>query len=268
LRLVFGEVELLSRALSMKVLFVAGEVAPFSDTTETARLMRTLPERLQEAHGVEPRIIMPRYGVVSERRNRLHEVIRLSGAEIPVGPDSDTLRVKVASIPGIRLQVYFMDSVEYFKRKGLHDNRKDGTAFDDNPARALFLARAALSTAHKLGWNPDVVHAAGWIGALVPHVLQSDAALAGTKSVFTPDLVDGFEPVLSATEAAVLELPEALGGLSLRAIGLTTADAVAYAPGDGAGPGEPAGPVLDGDGDGAAERAADLYATLRTALAA
>ncbi|HEX8299282.1 MAG TPA: glycogen/starch synthase [Rubricoccaceae bacterium] len=251
----------------MKVLFVAGEVAPFSDTTETSRLMRTLPERLQEFHGVEPRIIMPRYGVVSERRNRLHEVIRLSGAEIPVGDQTDTLRVKVASIPGIRLQVYFMDSVVFYKRKGLHASR-DGVVFEDNPARALFLARAALSTAQKLGWTPDVVHAAGWIGALVPHVLRSDEALSSARSVYTPDLIDGYDPVLTAEDAAALGLDGIVGGQSLRAIGLTSADAVAYAPGDGAQDGEPAGPVLDGDDEGAAERAAELYATLRPALAA
>ena len=252
----------------MKVLFVAGEVAPFSDTTETAALMRTLPEQLQEFHGVEPRIIMPRYGVVSERRNRLHEVIRLSGAVIPVGADTDTLRVKVASIPGIRLQVYFMDSTDFFKRKGLHLNRKDGKVFDDNVARALFFARAALSTAHKLGWNPDVVHAAGWIGALAPFVLQSDPELPGVRTVFTPDRVEGFDPVLSADEATALGLPEAFGGRTLRDIGLTSADAAAYAPGDGAGDGEPAGPTLDGDTAGAAERAAALYASLHPALAA
>ena len=252
----------------MKVLFVAGEVAPFSDTTETSRLMRTLPERLQEAHGVEPRIIMPRYGVVSERRNRLHEVIRLSGAEIPVGDQTDTLRVKVASIPGIRLQVYFMDSVVFFKKKGLHLNVKDGEVFDDNTARALFLARAALSTARKLGWTPDIVHATGWIGALVAHVIREDDALASVRTVFTPDVVEGFDPTLGADEAAALGLPEAFGGQSLRAIGLTTADAVAYAPGDEAHDGEPAGPVLDGDDEGAAERAAELYAALQPAVAA
>ena len=252
----------------MKVLFVAGEVAPFSETTETAALMRTLPEQLQEAHGVEPRIIMPRYGVVSERRNRLHEVIRLSGAEIPVGPDTDTLRVKVASIPGIRLQVYFMDSVDFFKRKGLHANRKDGKVFEDNVARALFFARAALSTAHKLGWNPDIVHAAGWIGALAPHVLQSDEEMSGIKSVFTPDRVEGFDPVLSPEEAEALGLPEAFGGRTLRDIGLSSADSAAYAPGDGPADGEPDGPVLDGDVDGAAERAAALYASLRPEVTA
>ena len=252
----------------MKVLFVAGEVAPFSETTDVAHLMRTLPERLQELHGVEPRIVMPRYGVVSERRNRLHEVIRLSGAEIPVGDQTDTLRVKVASIPGIRLQVYFMDSVAFYKRKGLHTNRKDGVMFEDNPARALFLARAALSTAQKLGWVPDIVHATGWIGALAPHVIGEDATLDRTRTVYTPDLVEDFEPVMAPADTETLGLPEAFGGMTMRAIGLTTADAAAYGPGDAARDGEPDGPVLDGDPDGSAERAAALYASLQPALVA
>ena len=256
----------------MRVLFVAGEVAPFSDTTDTAALMRVLPEALQEHKEVEPRIMMPRYGVVSERRNRLHEVIRLSGDEIAAGDSSDTLKVKVASIPGIRLQVYFMDSATFFKRKGLHKERKTEKLFPDNPARALFFARAALSTAQKLGWNPDVVHAAGWISAFVPHVLQEefngDELFADARSVYTPDVVDGYTPELSAEEAETLGLPSDWGGLSLRQIGLQTADAAAYAPGDEAGSGEPDGPVLDVEPEPAADAAAELYGSLSPAEAA
>ena len=130
----------------MRVLFVAGEVAPFSETSQAAHFARHVPEHLQEEHGVEPRILMPRYGTVSERRNRLHEVIRLSGADVEAGGTSDTLKVKVASIPGIRLQVYFMDSVHFFKRKGVLADRKSHEEFEDNAARALFFARAALGT--------------------------------------------------------------------------------------------------------------------------
>ena len=250
----------------MRVLFVAGEVAPFSDTTETARLIRALPEALQETKDVEPRIMMPRYGVVSERRNRLHEVIRLSGAEIPVGDDSDTLKVKVASIPGIRLQVYFMDSVDYFKRKGLHKERKTEELFEDNPQRALFYARAALSTVEKLGWSPDVVHAAGWISAFVPHVLHTELGehelFASSTSVFTPDVVDGYAPELSPEQADALGLPAALGGQSLRAIGLQSASGAAYAAGDTAGADEPEGPVIEGEPEAMADQAAALYASL------
>lgn len=256
----------------MRVLFVAGEVAPFSETTETAALMRTLPEALQEHHDVEPRIMMPRYGVVSERRNRLHEVIRLSGAEIEAGDSSDTLKVKVASIPGIRLQVYFMDSVTFFKRKGLHKERKTEALFKDNPARALFFARAALSTAQKLGWNPDVVHAAGWISSFVPHVLAEEFAddelFSAARSVYTPDVVEGYAPELSAEEAETLGLPDAWAGLSLRQIGLQTANGVAYAASDAAGEGEPSGPVLGTEPEPAAAEAAALYDSLNQALAA
>ena len=256
----------------MRVLFVAGEVAPFSKTTETAGLLRVLPEALEEHKGVEPRIMMPRYGVVSERRNRLHEVIRLSGAEIEAGGARDTLKVKVASIPGIRLQVYFMDSAAFFKRKGLYKDRKTDAVFKDNPARALFFARAALSTAEKLGWNPDVVHASGWIAALVPHVLRDerggDELFADARSVFTPDVVPGYEPTLGAEEAAELGLPEAWAGRPLRQIGLETADAAAYAPGDAPGDGEPAGPTLPAEPEPAADAAAELYGSLDPALAA
>ena len=255
----------------MRVLFVAGEVAPFSDTTETAKLLRALPEALQEEHGVEPRILMPRYGVVSERRNRLHEVIRLSGSVIEAGEKKDTLQVKVASIPGIRLQVYFMDSVAFFKRKGLYRDRKTEALFEDNPARGLFYARAALTTAAKLGWNPDVVHASGWISAFVPHVLATDladdASMAGAKTVFTPDVIEGYEAELSADDAASLGLPESFGGRSLRDIGLGTSDAAAYAEGDGPRDGEPEGPMLTGEPTEMAATALALYQTLAPAQA-
>lgn len=256
----------------MRVLFVAGEVAPFSETTETAQILRVLPEALQEHKDVEPRILMPRYGVVSERRNRLHEVIRLSGAEISAGEATDTLKVKVASIPGIRLQVYFMDSVHFFKRKGLHEDRKSKATFEDNPARALFFARAALSTVEKLGWGPDVVHAAGWISAFVPHVLQSELGdnelFAGVRTVYTPDGADGYSHTLTEAEATDLGLPAEWTGRTLRQIGLDTADAVAYAGSDAAADGEPDGPTLSEDGEAAADQAAELYGPPDPALAA
>lgn len=250
----------------MRILFVAGEVAPFSETTSTARLMRALPEALEEFQEVEPRIIMPRYGVVSERRNRLHEVIRLSGSKIPVGEEVEEVTVKVASIPGIRLQVYFMDSPKYFKRKGLHAGKKDGKLFEDNPARALFFGRAALETTKRLGWSPDVVHSAGWMGAFVPYLLKNDYAedtlFAESKSVFTPDVVDGYIPTLTTEEAGTLAFPETLADTSLRSIGLSLADTPVYAPEDGPESGEPKGHVLDSEGERLANEAAEIYREL------
>lgn len=247
----------------MKVLYIAGEVAPFSETTAAAHLVRLVPDAIQESEvdDFEVRIMMPRYGVISERRNRLHEVIRLSGAEISVGNDQDTLRVKVASIPGIRLQVYFMDSLLYFKRKGLHKDRRDGTVFEDNSARALYFAQATISTARKLGWSPDVIHATGWISGFVPTLIQAaheEALFTDTKCVYTPDTIDA-EIVLSAEEADMYGLPTNLIGKTLQQIGMETADAVAYAEEFIGGP---EGVDLTGDPEEIIARAKDLYGSI------
>ncbi len=140
----------------MRILFISGEVAPFSEKSELASVVRSLPESLHESGKFETRIMMPRYGTVSERRNRLHEVIRLSGSEIMLGDRTETLRVKVASIPGIRLQVYFMDNDFYFKRKGIFAD-KQGKLFEDNLERSAFYARSVIRTIRNLGWQPDLI---------------------------------------------------------------------------------------------------------------
>ena len=177
----------------------------------------------------------------------------------------------MASIPGIRLQVYFMDSVHFFKRKGLHRERKTEVTFEDNPARALFFARAALSTVEKLGWGPDLIHAAGWISALVPHVASTELAgselFASAKTVYTPDAAGGYNPTLSEAEAESLGLPPEWAGLSFREIGLRSADAAAYATSDAAADGEPEGPTLVEGAEDMAEQAAALYQSVNPALA-
>ncbi len=242
----------------MKVLFVAGEVAPFSASTEAAQLARDLPEQLQELGDFEARIIMPRYGTVSERRNRLHEVIRLSGSEITVGERTETLKVKVASIPGIRLQVYFMDNDFFFKRKGLFQDRRTEVLFEDNAERALYFGRAALATVENLGWAPDVVHATGWITGLVPALLRGEFAehklFKATKTVYTPDAAD-VDVRLTAEAAEAAGLPADTADRDLREVGAAFADAVAYGPGR-AGDG---GTDLSGEPKEAAEKAAALY---------
>lgn len=195
-------------ATPTRILYVAGEVAPFSETTEIAPLVRSLAEQLQEQSDHDVRITMPRYGTVSERKNRLHEVIRLSGTEIPMGDDESTLKVKVASIPSTRLQVYFMDSKAFFGRKGLHVNKK-GNCYEDNAERALFYGRSVLETIKKLRWGPDLVHAFGWVSGFVPMLLRteygSDELFESTRVVYTPDAVDA-EAHLTADLVDALDL--------------------------------------------------------------
>lgn len=239
-------------ANAMRILFIAGEVAPFSEQSEHSQVLRTLPEALHETGNYETRIMMPRYGTVSERRNRLHEVIRLSGSEIRLGDVTETLRVKVASIPGIRLQVYFMDNAHFFKRKGIFADSKSGKKFDDNLDRAAFYARSVIRTMRNLGWQPDLVHAFGWMSGFVPYVLRTefcdDPLFKDAKIIYTPEEVD-FEDRLQESHFESLSLArhEKLAGMAPVDAGKEFADSVIHLPSASAEhddtifPSEPAG---------------------------
>ncbi len=168
-----------------RVLFVNSEIMPFLPETPSSRIGRYLPQGIQERKK-EIRAFMPRYGCINERKNQLHEVIRLSGMNIIIGDVDRPLVIKVASITSARIQVYFIDNDDYFHRKQLtFDN--DGKFFEDNGQRAIFFARGVLETVKKLRWAPDVIHCSGWISHLVPlflkKVYSGDPIFSGSKVV-------------------------------------------------------------------------------------
>lgn len=154
-----------------RVLFVSQEIMPYLPETQMSRIGRFLPQKIQE-RGKEIRTFMPRYGLVNERRNQLHEVIRLSGMNIIVDEIDYPLIIKVASIQQARMQVYFIDNEDYFKRKFLFRD-KDEKFFEDNDERIGFFARGVLETVKKLGWGPDLIHLHGWFTALVPFYVKT-----------------------------------------------------------------------------------------------
>jgi starch synthase len=169
-----------------RILYVSNEINPFLETTEVAKFVRFLPEVMQEK-GFEIRILVPRFGCINERKNRLHEVVRLSGINITVGEEEKPLIIKVASIPTAKLQVYFLDNDDYFHRKtALHD--KDEVFHADNDERAIFFCKGVLETVKKLGWSPDIVHCNGWMTGLIPLYLKTfyakDPIYKDAKSVF------------------------------------------------------------------------------------
>ena len=153
-----------------RVLFVNSEIMPFLPETPVSRIGRYLPQGIQERKK-EIRAFMPRYGCINERKNQLHEVIRLSGMNIIIGEVDRPLVIKVASITSARIQVYFIDNDDYFRRKQLTYDT-DGTFFEDNGQRAIFFARGVLETVKKLRWAPDIIHCQGWISHLVPLYLK------------------------------------------------------------------------------------------------
>lgn len=110
---------------------------------------------------------MPKYGSINERRNQLHEVIRLSGMNLIIDDNDYPLIIKVASIQSARMQVYFIDNDDFFQRKYTVSD-DDGNEFEDNDDRCIFFVRGVIETIRKLRWVPDVVHVHGWIAALAP----------------------------------------------------------------------------------------------------
>ncbi len=148
-----------------KVLFVSQEITPYLPENEISNIGRELPQGIQE-RGKEIRTFMPRFGCINERRNQLHEVIRLSGMNLIIDDTDHPLIIKVASIQSARMQVYFIDNEDYFQRKCvLKDD--EGRYFKDNDERAIFFARGVLETVQKLRWAPDIIHCHGWFTSLV-----------------------------------------------------------------------------------------------------
>jgi starch synthase len=156
----------------MKILYVAAEISPFARMTYTADLLRFLPASLQDK-GFEIRILLPKNGSINDRRNRLHEVIRLSGIEVEVGDKKESMKIKVASIPNAKLQVYFLDNDTYFKRKGLFKKPDTDEFYEDNDERLAFYNKGVLETVMKLGWQPDIIHCHDWPAGLIPLLVRT-----------------------------------------------------------------------------------------------
>ena len=154
-----------------KVLIVTQEMQPYTALSEVAAIARKLPQYIQEK-GMEIRVLMPRFGTINERRHRLHEVVRLSGMNIIVDDDDFPLIIKVASLPGARMQVYFLDNEDFFKRKSVFEDSK-GKPFKDNADRMVFFCKGVIETVKKFGWPPDIVHCHGWMTSLVPFYLKT-----------------------------------------------------------------------------------------------
>lgn len=221
----------------VRVLFVNSEIFPYMPETDISVLGRYLPQGILES-GKEIRSFMPRYGTINERRNQLHEVIRLSGMNLVINNADRPLVIKVSSISSARMQVYFIDNEDYFHRKFIYRDA-EGNAFPDNDERAIFFARGVLETVKKLRWKPDIVHCQGWISHFLPvylkKVYHEDPIFTDAKVVLSlynemsdirlsDNVVDKMlMKNLSPEDAAVLTDPD---GINLAKLAIQYADGV------------------------------------------
>ena len=181
------QVQLILRMKAKKILYITQEMVPYVSESQMSTVGRELPQRIQEG-GREIRTFMPKWGNINERRNQLHEVIRLSGMNIAIDETDHPLIIKVASIQAARLQVYFIDNDDYFYKRLMRTD-EDGTEYADNAERAIFYARGVLETVKKLRWVPDVIHCHGWISSIVPFYIKKafreEPPFAETKVVYS-----------------------------------------------------------------------------------
>ena len=183
-----------------KILYICQQIMPYLPENEESALCRQLSQAMQE-HGNEIRTFMPRYGCINERRNQLHEVIRLSGMNLIINDDDHQLIIKVSSIPSARIQIYFIDNDDFFSRKAVLTS-EEGKEFEDNDERMVFFARGVLETVKKLQWRPTVVHCHGWFSAIAPlylrNMFKDDPVLCDSKIVVSL-YEDSFTTPLDAT---------------------------------------------------------------------
>lgn len=216
-----------------KILFITQEMVPYVDDSAMSLSGRSIPQAVQE-NGREIRTFMPRWGIINERRNQLHEVIRLSGMNIIIDDTDHPLIIKVASIQSARMQVYFIDNDDYFHHRAMM-NDADGVEYEDNAERAIFYARGVLETVKKLRWCPDVIHCHGWMSAIAPLYIRTaykdEPPFANAKIVYSlynewPKLppVNNFEECLNFRDVTPdllretgidLASPAALGQLAV-----------------------------------------------------
>ena len=220
-----------------RVLFVNSEIYPYLPESTISVIGRYLPQGIQES-GKEIRNFMPRYGCINERRNQLHEVIRLSGMNMVINDIDRPLVIKVASISSARMQVYFIDNDDYFHKKSIYEDA-EGNFLEDNDERAIFFARGILETVKKLRWKPDIVHCSGWISHLLPLYLKkafkNDPIFSDAKVVLSlydeyPD--SRFNPEMkskipvSGIKSKDLETFKTPDGINLAKLAIQYADAV------------------------------------------
>ena len=218
-------------------MFVNSEITPYLPESTISSVGRYLPQGIQE-NGKEIRSFMPRYGNINERRNQLHEVIRLSGMNIVVNDIDRPLIIKVASISSARMQVYFIDNDDYFHRKFVYGG-EDGKFFEDNDERAIFFARGVLETVKKLRWKPDIIHCQGWISHILPLYLKKaykdDPIFTDCKVVlslyneiadetFAEDM--GSKVILPGVKSKDVEVLKTANGINLAKLAIQNADGI------------------------------------------
>jgi len=223
-------------AKPLSILFITSEIYPFVKTSEHADVCYAHSLGVREV-GHDIRAMMPKYGYISERKNRIHEINRLRDLPIPVGDEPHLATVKSSSInnPRVKVQSYITTNTDYLDvNKGIEHDITTGNEFPNNDERFIFYSRTVLETCMLLGWFPEIIHCIGWQAALIPAYIRTryPNEFKKTKIVMTITDFDqqGVFPVKSLKKTGlpdeVLEIGKYKNKMNFLRIGMAYADRV------------------------------------------
>ena len=171
---------------SIKILYIASEIHPLIPVSKISKILLALGKHMQERH-IEVRVLVPKFGLINEKKYKLHEVVRLSGGNIPINDENRFLSIKVTSIPSAKLQAYLVDNEEYFDKKDFLHTKK-GDFYPENDERVIFFCKGVLEMIKAIGWSPDIIHCHDWITSLIPfylHTIEKNNPLFQSTKIVT-----------------------------------------------------------------------------------
>lgn len=176
-------------AKPLNILFVTSEAYPFAKESGIADVSYALPIALRRM-GHDVRLMIPKYGVISERKNKMHEINRLRDIPIDLDGHIELATIKSSSILSslYKVQAYLTTNVGYFEdRLGVYHDPLTWDEYPDNAERFIFFNKSVIETCNLLGWHPDIIHCNDWQTALLPALIRTtrDERFRKTGTVFT-----------------------------------------------------------------------------------
>lgn len=155
---------------SITVLFAASEIFPYIKFGGVADFSFSFTLALR-ALGHDVRVMMPRYGNISERKHQIHFIKRLQDIPIKIAGKEELITVKSSSISNQRYKVqsYITTNSFYFdQRKAIYNDPTTGKPFPDNDERFILFSQSVITTCLLLNWYPEIMHCNDWHTALIP----------------------------------------------------------------------------------------------------
>ncbi|HKQ80850.1 MAG TPA: glycogen synthase [Steroidobacteraceae bacterium] len=167
---------------TLRVAFIASEVAPFAKTGGLADVAGALPPHLH-ARGIDVRVFMPLHATAVLGGIALTPVSTAQNVPVRLGTTAFEFSLLEGRLPGSAVPIYFVECPEVFDRPTVY------TIDPDEHLRFLVLQRAALDGCQRLQFAPDILHCHDWHTGLVPLLLKTayawDALFARTRTVLT-----------------------------------------------------------------------------------